>query len=371
MHPKVKKILYALNGTLIISFIVLFFVYVHMCKNDPLTRKIITGQPVNFTVLLHGSENFMPGRLDAFFVYYERSSKLFKVLSVNSDMVVFRKKEKARSFKYSFWETAKKDINLAVTNLYMDLSDMTGNTFDPDFYINIDYAFLAEIFAGNKEISALIKQDCFINRDAECVNKIELFEQFAKLLNNNALGNIRRMIKYYGKTDTNLKKRTVLNMIMHFRLINNGIMFCELPAKYTKTRVEPDKTNIVDFMAQIYYFDTSQIKESSDGLIEVKNASQKPRMAEKATWLLRENKLDVLEWSNFGTAYDTTVIKDYRGSFAEAVKIAGILKCGKIIVSYNTNTYYNIGVFIGKDCEIYDKLDKDKNKAKRTKNDKN
>lgn len=361
MSPKTKKILRAINSTLLILFIVFIFVYIHMCKNDPLTNKIIKKQPVSFTLLLYGTENFMPGKLDVFLVYYERNSKLFKVLSVNSDMVVFRKKERARSFKFSFLQTAKKDSRLAITNLYVDLFETIGNNFDPDFYINIDYATLAEIFAKNKEINALIKQEDFVNRSDECVNKLELCEQITKQLNKNALGNIKKMLKYHSKVDTNLKKRTVFNMIIHFRFTANSIMFCDLPAKHTKTRVEPDKKSIMDFMTQIYYSDTLENKDKEFmGMIEVKNASQKPRMAEKVTWLLRENKFDVLDWSNSGVVYDKTIIKDYRGSFMQSLKIADILKCGKIIVSYNKNTYYNIGVFVGRDCEIYDKLDKDK-----------
>jgi hypothetical protein len=98
-------------------------------------------------------------------------------------------------------------------------------------------------------------------------------------------------------------------------------------------------------------------------LIDIKNASGKPRMAEKATWLLRKNKLDVLEWSNLCATYDKTLIKDYKGNFMQALRIAEILKIGKVMVSYNNRIYSDIGIFIGKDCVIHDNLDK-KRKAK-------
>ncbi|MDR1721009.1 MAG: LytR C-terminal domain-containing protein [Endomicrobium sp.] len=66
-------------------------------------------------------------------------------------------------------------------------------------------------------------------------------------------------------------------------------------------------------------------------LIDVKNASQKPRITEKTAWLLRKNNFDVLDWSNFSGNYDKTLIKDYKGNFAQALKIAEILGAGKII----------------------------------------
>jgi cyclopropane fatty-acyl-phospholipid synthase-like methyltransferase len=87
-------------------------------------------------------------------------------------------------------------------------------------------------------------------------------------------------------------------------------------------------------------------------LIDVKNASKKPHIAEKAAWLLRENGFDVLDWSNFPADYDKTLIKDYKGNFTQALRIAKVLKVGRVIVSYDSKIYYDIDVFIGEDCAI-------------------
>jgi hypothetical protein len=68
-------------------------------------------------ITLYGTEKFLPETLEIYYVYYERKSNLLKILSVNSDIVVFRKKATARSLGYSFFNTAKKDFNVALTNL--------------------------------------------------------------------------------------------------------------------------------------------------------------------------------------------------------------------------------------------------------------
>lgn len=360
---QIKKILGYINATLLISFIISIFVCIHLFKDDYITRKIIQEKPLTFSLVLYGTEKAMPERLDAFLITYERETDLLKVLYVNSDAVVFRKKARARSFKYSFFEQSQKDINLAFTNFYEDLFEMLENNVQPDFYINMSYETFFKIFNRNKEIKKLSLNTEFENRDIDCLHKHELFEAIIRSLNKQGIANINRMIKYYNKVDTNLSKKSILSLLLHFRINTNTLMFCDMPVKYTKTRVEPDKANIVSFIREVYNRETIlKYDTTSKVLAEVFNASRKPRMAEKATWLLRENRIDVIDWKNYDIAYDKTIIKDNKGFFADAIKIKEALKTGKIIVSYNSKTYCDISVFVGKDCEIYDKLDKKNNK---------
>jgi hypothetical protein len=66
-----------------------------------------------------------------------------------------------------------------------------------------------------------------------------------------------------------------------------------------------------------------------------------------------------LGWSNnLYAVYDKTLIKDYKGNFMQALRIAEILKTGKVVVSYNNRSYPDMSIFIGKDCIVYDNLDK-------------
>jgi hypothetical protein len=291
----------------------------------------------------------------------------------------------AKSLKRSFFETAAKDVNLAAANCYMNVFGLVDNTFKSDFYLCADYETFFKIFSADDEIKRLIMKSNFENRDLQCLNQLEIFEQTLKSLNNEAFRNLSRLRKYYKSINTNLSKTAYFNFIMHFRFGRSVVMFADLPAKYLKTRVEPDKANISKFLSHVYYkqyknssakknaaidspdghhYDTKLNPFNASGSIEIKNASGKPRIAEKAAWLLRDKKFDVLEWSNYNLSYETTLIKDYKGDFAKAMKIAEILRSGKIIVSYDSQTFYSTCVFVGKDCEIYDKYDKKSAAAK-------
>ncbi len=366
MRKTVKIVIKILLLLFVVSLITAAIVCYNAVKNDELAKKIIADKPLKFAVLLYGNENSFTDKLDILFVSYENDNKLLKVLSVNGDIVVFRKKAKAKSLKSSFYETAKKDHNLAVTNTCTDLFEMLDNSFMPDFYINASYDTFLKIMGNDKFVEDLLKNENFVNRDLECLNALETCELSLSFADKNPLKIIKRIKENYSLLDTNISKTALSCIVLRKKIPRAAIMFCDYPAKYKKTRVEPDKMNAFDFLYTVYYPQADMEYKEDSGLVELKNASKKPRMAEKGTWLLRQNKFDVLDWSNFPIRYETTIIKDYKGSFAKSLKIAETLKCGKVIVSYDNQTYYNMSVFIGTDCEIYDKLDK-----KEVKNGKN
>jgi hypothetical protein len=342
-------------GVILGIFTILFlFLYIYIHKNDTVAGKIKDKGNVSFSILLYGTEKLFPERLDIYTVLYDKGTNVLKVLSVNTDAVVFEKREKVRSFKTRFNESAKKDLSFAVQQFYLDLYETFGNMYETDFYINTSFEIFNIIAGNNKELEFLIAKDNFENKDLESLNRYETIECILNLMPYKILN----IYKNHRFLDTNISRISFITSVLKFKILKPVIMFCELPVKYTKTRVEPDKQSIEEFLNKIYCVNISSQTRTNDILIDIKNASKKPRMAEKATWLLRDNKFDVLDWSNFSTSYDKTLIKDYKGNFYQALKIAEVLKTGKVIVSYNSKIYTDIDVFVGKDCTIYDRLDK-------------
>ncbi|MCL2335504.1 MAG: LytR C-terminal domain-containing protein [Endomicrobia bacterium] len=358
MQKRTKTALAVFAVILPVLIAVAAFVIVRAVKSDEISQKLFSGKPLYFTALLYGTEKALPGKLEAFAVYYDRESGLLKILSMNTDAVVFRKKTRAKSFRDTFFEDAKKDVKIAVSNFYADMFEALNNTFTPDFYVNMDYETFFRLVSKDKSVKELASEESFATRDAQCVNQLERAEALLALIKKRTFSSVKNFNANINSMDTNLTKSAFLRFALHFRMHNAKIMFCAMPVKYARKRVEPDKVNTADFLANVFYAPVSAESKKNNTLVEVMNASQKPRMAEKASWVLREQKFDVLDWSNFKTAYAATVIKDYCGDFAGAEKIAKALGCGKIIVSYDAKSYYNFGVFIGSDCAIYDKLDK-------------
>ncbi|GHT05624.1 hypothetical protein AGMMS5026_00340 [Endomicrobiia bacterium] len=344
MFQTIKKIIKILALILLVLITVAVSAYIYIDKNDVVTKKLKGKDYVSFSVLLYGTEKIFPGRLDVYTALYDKRTNILKVLSVNTDAVVLKKREKARSLKTMFNENSKKDINAAIKKLYLDLYEIIGNAAAADFYINTTFEMF-DIAAGrNKKFL----KDNFENRDLESLNRLETVEYFMHLPS----PAIMKIYKNYGFFDTNIPKLSFMSSALRTKSLKPILMFCEMPVKYTKARVEFDKQNIEEFLNKIYYAVSVPYTNTKDVLIDIKNASKKPRMAEKAAWLLRKNKLDVLEWSNLYATYYKTLIKDYKGNFMQALIIAEILKTGKVIVSYNNRIFSDIDIFIGKDCII-------------------
>jgi hypothetical protein len=348
---KIIKIPTVIFGGLIISF---SFLYIYVYRSNIIVKKIKDNGRVSFSVLLYGTDKMFPEKLDLYIVLYDKKTNILKILSVNTDIVVFKKKEKARSFKTRFNENAKKDLDLAIQEFYLDLHATLGDVYKSDFYINVSFEMLDIMTGQNKEFRSLVSKDNFENKDLTSLNRYETIERILNLMPHKIL----KIYKNYRFLDTNIVRISFIASVLKFRILKPVLMFCELPVKYTNTRVEADKQNIEIFLNKVYYVYKDLCANTKDLFIDIKNASGKPRIAEKVAWLLRKNEFDVLDWGTSPTVYNKTLIKDYKGNFMKALKIAELLKTGKVIVFYDNKIYSDINVFIGKDCMIYDNLDK-------------
>ncbi|MDR2425622.1 MAG: LytR C-terminal domain-containing protein [Endomicrobium sp.] len=357
MRKKIKRVLLISNFAVISAFLTIVFLFIYFSLTHPLTSALIGNKPIKFVLTFYGTEKFLPETIESYFVLYERENKLLKILSINPEAVVFKKNVKARSLKHSFYATSEKDLNLALTNFYQDIFEMANNSFVPDFYVTASFESLIKLAQNNQKAKDLLSNKNFTDRNLQCLNQIEFAQTILNSFKTSLFSSIGCLRKNYDLLDTNISKLAFTNMIMYFRIHNAEIMFFDLPLKYAKARMETDKNNIADMLYTIYY-PLTNTEPKIDGLIEIKNASGKPRMAEKAAWKLRENKFDVLEWSNNKTFYNKTLIKNYKGNYGASKKIAKILGNGQIINSYDNKNSFAISVFIGKDCEIYDKFDK-------------
>ncbi len=303
MFQTIKKIIKISTIILLVLITAAVSAYIYIYKNDAVAKKLKEKDYVSFSVLLYGTEKILPGRLDVYTVLYDKRANILKVFSVNTDAVVLNKREKPRSLKTIFNEISKKDINAAIKKFYMDLHEIIGNAAATDFYINTSFEMLDIAVWQNKKFKFILLKDNFENGDLESLNRIETAEYFMHLTS----PAIMKICKNYDFFDTNILKLSFVSSVLRLKSLNPALMFCEMPVKYTKTRVEYDKQNIEEFLNKVYYADIVPYTKVKGVLIDIKNASRKPRMAEKVAWLLRKNKFDVLGWSNnLYAVYDKT-----------------------------------------------------------------
>jgi hypothetical protein len=348
---KIKVISFCL---FLIVFVVVYMAYVYIYKCDVVFRKIKNNGKFSFSVLLYDLDGVFANRFDSYQIIYDCKNKLLKVLSVNGEAVVFKKKERTKSLKTLFYENSKKCLSSAIDKFYLDLYEIIGNAASSDFYINMSFKTFNDMFCSDKNIKSLLAVNEFENKDLELLNCLETIERILYLVPYRFF----KIQKNYKYINTNIPKISLITLILRIKKQKPIVMFCEVPLKHGRMRIESNKQDIDEFLDKVYYKNTNIDIDKKNVVIDIKNASKQPRMAEKITWLLRANRFDVLDWGSFPIVYDTTLIKDYRGNFTQALKIAEILGTGKIIVSYNSSVYADIDVFIGKDCKIYDSLDK-------------
>jgi hypothetical protein len=86
--------------------------------------------------------------------------------------------------------------------------------------------------------------------------------------------------------------------------------------------------------------------------VEVWNASGRPGLAEKISWILRQNGYDVTDWGNYSTMQKKTVIKDLTDNLRAAQKISEIIQCGEVIERYDNKRFADISIELGEDCVI-------------------
>jgi len=321
---------------------------IYIVKNDEIAEALKNKDCVSFSVLLYGTEKMFPGRLDAYVILYDKKNNILKILSVNSDVVVFRKMGESKSLKVCFNENLKKGVNKAIEQFYSDLRKIIGKAAATDFYINTSFELFSIAAGKNEKLKTTLLKNSFKDRNLESLNRIETIEYLLHLTSYDII-KIGAMCSFIG---TNVSRLSFMSSLLRFNFLNPVVMFCEMPVKYVKTSIEPDRQNIKEFLNKVYYAGLVLHAETDGMLIDVKNASKKPRMAEKVVWLLRENNFDVLDWSNFSADYDKTLIKDYKGNFAQALRIVKVLKAGRVIVSYNSKVYCDMDVFIGRDCAV-------------------
>jgi hypothetical protein len=331
----------------------LFFYFLTVSGN--VLKTIEKNGFTTFSVLIYGTEKMFPGRLESFVALYDKKSGVLKLLSINADIVILKKKEKAKSLKVLFNEASKKDINFAIQDFYSNLGKVIGNAARSDFYINVSFEDLNALSGENRKLKDFFSKDSFENKNIETLNHLDIAETILELSPVIA----RRIIfNGYSRVNTNISKKSFVSAVLKLMFFKPPLAFCEMPVQYARKRIEPDKKNIEKFLSKAYYAGGGDFKSDWELKVEVKNASLKPRMAQKAAWLLRDNKIDVLDYGNSDFVSDRTLIKDYKGCFKRSLEIAKILNVGKVIVSYDEKQFYDIGVFIGKDCEIYDIFDK-------------
>jgi hypothetical protein len=330
---------------LIIFSIVLIFLYVFLNKKDLIVHKIKKKGYVSCSVLVWG-KNY-PNQIYSYIILYDAIDNVLKLFCINTNV-------KSCLTNMSIKEEFIKNITeynskLAISNFYKNFYSIIGNQHKIDFYFNININNFGNII--NKVKTVKYNN----NNDLQLIHQFNIIKCILRLTPRVIINTYKK----YNLIDTNIPKSSFIRTILKIKLLQPQYIFYEMPIKFYKQQLKPDNINIQACLNKIYFCANTITKYNTENIIiDIKNASNKHRMAEKATWLLRKRKFDVINWSNNVINYETTLIKDYKGNFLQALNLAKLFNTNIIITSYNQNNYADICIFLGNDYKIiHDILD--------------
>lgn len=338
------------SKVIIFTIIIVAIVFVSYILTDSFSQKILLNDNLEFISIVDDENAF-----GLYMFSLDKKINTLKIISVDPEMVVLKKEEKALAISEFFKRDLNSGYQQACQKCLENIFDMTNYQFTPDNFLNIHLKDLSNIFylkKTTKQISQNIKNE---HRDIQCLNEAVLFENIIKDLRKNVLINTIKFSK--NKAYTNISKKSYFYLLAYLKFWKPKIIICNLPVKYTLTRVVPDKESIQSFFENVIKT-KEETNEKNEFIIEVQNASNKERMAEKTSKILRQKNLDVIDWKNSKNKFSITIIKDYKGKIKQTQKIVDAMGTGKIIVSYNGKSYYDATVFVGNDFETYDNFDK-------------
>jgi hypothetical protein len=295
-------------------------------------------------------KNNFPSKLYSYIILYDSKNNLLKLFCINTNIKSFITKSNI-SIKEEFIKNiANHNINFAINSFYKNFYRIIGKKHIIDFYLNININTLDKIISKFKDV----QYNCYNNNDLQLIHQINIIKRLLRLTPNMVIN----ACKYYSSIDTNISKCSFIISILRLKLLKPQYIFYEMPIKFYKQQLQLDNTNIQECLNKIYFCTRKLSKYSTRNIIiDIKNASNEARMAEKATWLLRGKNFDVINWSNNVINFEKTFIKDYKGNFLQALQLAKIFNTNTIITSYNKDNYADICILLGKDYKIYDILD--------------
>lgn len=351
----------------LIFFIAVILSSVYLNNFSSVFQNIKKKKNVNVLFIAEGTENLCDGSLSAVLFQYDCKNKNLKILFVDDAITVLRKKKKSKTLNEMFYERQENSrcdfIKREIESLFDDRIKIDycvfTNTEDLYSFVKLfDDKKMADLF-GNDYFTMAVTGE---NYNASVIYKIKIIKYVLKNLNRKTAVNIARFaINGPGSLKTDFKLQDIPFLYARITDIDVfAVRFADIATVFRRNRIEINRDELpktVGFFAQDADVSFSE-KGENPVKVEVLNGSEKKRMAMKAVDLLRKKGFDIYDWGTSYQTYKFTAVFDLTGNFKASSDVTGILGCGEIVFKPETKPFADITVFLGKDCTIYDKLDK-------------
>jgi hypothetical protein len=240
-----------------------------------------------------------------------------------------------------------------------------------DNKLNIDYSVtlnkesfknIIKVFSKQEDLNNNLNLfDICLQSDNDRDTKMVAFIKIVNYIYNNfnRFSFIKLVKDFYHKNiviKSNFEFKDLFLLYSYFLNENKTIKYADIPTLNRRKRIEIDENNrtkIIDF------YDRDDFTGENYLRVEVLNATSKIRLAIKAVDKIREKDFDVVDWGSSSKKYEFTTIFDLVNNYDKIKEIKDVLNCGEIIFRPKERPLTDVSVFLGQDCNIYDKLDRE------------
>jgi len=349
-----------LKKIVLFLILALLCVLIYISANSKIVRDFKDGKNINVLFILDDTEN--NETIKFFVARYNSSNEYIKTVFVDENITILYKTKKARILKDMILETKPEN---RIEFIKKEAEQLFDNNFSMDYYICLDNKSLeniVKVFSKKEDLktnlklfNSILQKDNY--RDANVVAAIKLLNYVYN--NFNRFSFISFIKELYNKNiiiQTNFELKDLFLLYAYFLDENKTIKYADIPTISRRKRIEIDTKNkekIGEFINR------NTVKEDNYLKIEVLNTTNKSRLAIKAVDKIRENNFDVVDWGASSKKYEFTTIYDLVDNYEQVSKIKNILNCGEIIFKPQEKPLADVTVFLGQDCTIYDKLDRE------------
>ena len=344
---------------LLILFILAILIYFSATSKK--VKDFKSGKNINVLFILDNIEK--NNNIKFFIAKYNSLNEYIKVVFINEDITILYKTKKARILKDMILET---EADKRIEFIKAETAKIFDNKLSIDYYVCLNNETLENIIKIFSKQNSLknnlnlfeIAEQHEINRDTRLIAWIKIFNYIYN--NFNRFSFIKFIKDLYNKNiimKTNFELKDLFLLYSYFLNEDKTIKYADIPTITKRKRLELDeqnKTKIIDF------FDNNYLSSEKYLKVEVLNTTKKSRLAIKAVDKIRENDFDVVDWGSYSKNYEFTTIFDFVNNYEKINELKRILNCGEIIFRPKEKSLIDISILLGQDCNIYDKLDRDK-----------
>ncbi|MFC1501183.1 LCP family protein [Elusimicrobiota bacterium] len=362
---------------------------IYFSSTSSISNAIKKSAVINGVVIVTETKNSLTRCDTSFFISYSPEKRFLNIISLPkkarfkiNDKVIFVNKTFADNFKNS------KNIHSASLDLRNTLEQVFQNKLAIPYYLQIERSNIERLInsfgginivienpidlydenkglyyrlnAGKHRMNGeqLLKYLSYKDKipDVSLVLKQQLFFKSFLIKSRNPF-----FLTIYPKFIFDLLKYATTNLsLWDFFVLSaelkdldfKNIRLTQIPGYDKGRNINIDIKSTIELLDKIFLYNKSASFQGPKVRVEVWNASGEDGLAQKVTWMLRENGYDVVEWGNFSVIQNKTLVKDLSGDLRTAQELADFLNCGEIITRFDSNRFADVSIILGKDCDI-------------------